>query len=160
MKNFNSELEHALNKLGLTLPTAPEPIGNYKACTKAGNLLYISGQLPIFNGEVKYKGALGKDLTVAQGQEAAQLCALNILSQLKKYLDAHRIKQLIKVEGFINATSKFEEHAQVLNGASDLFAHVLAERAGHIRTVVGCSSLPMNVPLEISVIVELEEKEH
>ena len=153
-----TNLERQLNKLHLQLPNAPLPVGNYKATLKTGNFLYISGQLPIINGVIKHQGILGQDLSVEMGQRAAEVCALNILSQLNKYLDNYCLVQLIKVEGYINTSPLFEQHAQVLNGASDLFEKVLAEKSGHIRTVVGCSSLPFNVPVEISAIAELSAK--
>lgn len=151
-----SNLAHQLNKLNLQLPSAPRPVGNYKATLKTGNILYISGQLPIINGDVIYQGTLGKDLSVAEGEKAAEICALNILSQLNIYLKNDTLVQLIKVEGYINAIHAFEHHAKVLDGASDLFKTVLGEKSGHIRTVIGCTSLPLNVPVEISVIAELE----
>lgn len=149
-------ITNRLRKLNFDLLNAPEPVGNYKATLLSGNLLYISGQLPIIDGKVMYKGQLGKTLTVEEGIKAAELCALNALSQLEKSAVNKSLKQIVKVEGYINASKSFEEHAQVLNGASDLFANVLGESAGHIRTVVGCTSLPLGVPVEISIIAELE----
>jgi enamine deaminase RidA (YjgF/YER057c/UK114 family) len=149
-------ITNRLRKLNLELPNAPEPVGNYQATLLSGSLLYISGQLPIIDGKVIYKGQLGKTLTVEEGIKAAELCALNILSQIQQSTINQPLKQVVKVEGYINASESFEQHAQVLNGASDLFAKVLGESAGHIRTVVGCTSLPLGVPVEISIIAELE----
>ncbi|MGB0938047.1 MAG: RidA family protein [Colwellia sp.] len=150
-------IETKIQELGLNIPPAPQPVGNYKAYTVTGKLLYISGQMPIENGDMKYKGQLGNDLSVEEGQQAAKLAALNILSQINLCTQQTGFKfaELIKLEGYINASEDFEEHASVLNGASDLMSFVLNERAGHIRTVVGCTSLPGNAAVEISAIVAL-----
>ena len=145
-----------LSHYEMKLPPPPMPVGNYTAAVEAGKLLYISGQLPIDSGALAYAGKLGKDLTIEQGQKASELCALNLLSQLSCYLRDRKIKQVIKVEGYINSSDSFTEHAKVLDGASDLLSKLLRSKAGHIRTVVGCSSLPLNAAVEISLIAELE----
>ena len=119
-----------------------------------GNLLFVSGQLPLRNGELIYKGRLGKDLTTEQGKAAAQLCALNLLSQIERAFNPRKLKAIIKIEGYINACESFTEHAEVLNGASDLLFNILAKKSGHIRTVIGCTSLPMGAAVEIAAIVE------
>tara|TARA_R110001583_G_C5558229_1_gene400954 strand:- start:286 stop:741 length:456 start_codon:yes stop_codon:yes gene_type:complete len=141
---------------GLVLPQAPMPVGNYVATLNAGNLLFISGQLPIINGELVYTGQLGKELTTQLGKMAAELCALNLLSQIENSLGTRKLKSVVKIEGYINARESFTDHAEVLNGASDLISTILTDKSGHIRTVVGCTSLPMNAAVEISAIVELE----
>lgn len=151
-----TDIKNLVSEHGLELPQAPVPVGRYKATVIAGNLLYISGQLPIKNGKIIYRGRLGKELSMEQGKEAAQLCALNILSQIEVQLAHRKLKQIIKVEGYINAIDSFEEHAEVLNGASDLFAKILGDKSGHIRTVVGCTSLPKGVAVEISAIAEMD----
>lgn len=140
------------------LPLAPSPVGNYKAVVASNHLLFISGQMPILNGEIVHTGQLGAELSIEQGQAAAKLSALNILTQAHNYVESTEqiIKNLVKLEGYINASTGFTEHAQVLNGASDFFAEVLGEQAGHIRTVIGCTSLPFNAAIEISAIFEIE----
>ncbi|MGB0834418.1 MAG: RidA family protein [Psychrobium sp.] len=143
-----------LATLNLKLPAPPQPVGNYNAVEQVGDLLFISGQLPIIDGKVMYQGQLGAALSVDEGVDAASLCALNILSQIEHHLGLDRLVKIVKVEGYISAITGFEQHANVLNGASDLLAGVLGEKAGHIRTVVGCTSLPLNVPVEISVIAQ------
>lgn len=140
---------------GYELPQAPKPVGSYQATITTGNLIFISGQMPLDNGELLYKGSLGNELTIESGQKAAELCALNLLSQLDQALGARELKSVVKVEGYINADESFTEHAAVLNGASDLLYKVLGKRSGHIRTVIGCTSLPMGAAVEISAIVEV-----
>ncbi len=140
---------------GYRLPQAPTPVGNYLATINAGNLLFISGQMPINNGELIYKGRLGDELNIEQGTKAAQLCALNLLSQIDSSIGARKLKSVVKIEGYINASESFTEHAAVLNGASDLLRKVLGDKSGHIRTVIGCSSLPMGAAVEIAAIVEV-----
>ncbi|MBL4740308.1 MAG: RidA family protein [Sneathiella sp.] len=112
-------IRQAVESKGYILPQAPMPVGSYQATLYTDNFLYISGQLPVRNGELIYKGCLGKELTTDQGKAAAQLCALNFLSQLDGSLRDRKLKQVVKVEGYINASSSFTEHAEVLNGASD-----------------------------------------
>lgn len=143
-----------LHQLGFELPNPPKPVGNYDATVQSGNMLFISGQLPIVNGIVMYQGRLGAELSIDDGEKAAAMCALNILSQIHHHVGFDNLTKIIKVEGYISAITGFEQHANVLNGASDLLANVLGSKAGHIRTVVGCTSLPLNVPVEISVIAE------
>ena len=144
-----------LKEHGLSLPEAPKPVGNYKATLISGSLLHVSGQLPFRDGELVHQGQLG-DLTTAQGQDAAELCALNLLSQIESALEGRELKTIVRVDGYINASQSFTEHAAVLNGASDLLAKVLGQKAGHIRTVIGCSSLPGNAAVEVSAVAEIE----
>ena len=143
-----------LQRLGFELPDAPAPVGNYQAYILSGKQLFISGQLPIVNGVPRYQGRLGRELSLQEGYHAAQLSAINILSQINQAIGLDSLKTIIKVEGFINAADNFTQHAKVLDGASDLFSHVLQQKAGHVRSVIGCSSLPLDVAVEISVIAE------
>lgn len=149
------KLKDMLAQNELYLPQAPAPAGAYLATVIAGKYLYISGQLPVKHGEIVYKGQLGRNLSIEQGYEAAKLCALNILSQINTRLPVEKIRQIIKIEGFINCCESFDAHANVLNGASDLFAKILTNKAGHIRTVSGCNSLPLDAAVEISAVVEI-----
>jgi len=154
MKKVN-DIKQALKANGIVLPQAPEPAGHYWATTLQGKLLFISGQLPFRNGTLIYQGQVGKTLTTEEGHVAAQLCALNILSHINNILEPHKLKQIIKIEGFINCTA-FTEHAQVLDGASQLLSKTFLEKAGHVRTVMGCNSLPLGAAVEIAAIAELE----
>ena len=150
------DIKQILEDDGIILPQAPMPVGNYRATIDAGKLMFISGQLPLRDGKLIYKGQLGKQLTIEEGKAAAELCALNLLSHITNSLQQHNLKQIVKIEGFINCNESFTEHAEVLNGASDLLTKTLAEKAGHIRTVVGCSGLPLGATIEIAAIIELE----
>jgi len=141
---------------GLSLPQAPTPVGSYMATITSEKLFYISGQLPFKDGELLYKGKIGKELTVESGYQAAKLCALNILSQIENNLQKTNFKRIIKIEGFINCCESFEFHAEVLNGASDLFSKLFPEKAGHVRTVMGCNSLPLNAAVEVAALIEIE----
>lgn len=151
------EVETRLHELGLVLPEAPEPIGNYRASVSAGALLFISGQLPLVNGALAWQGQVGSELTTAQGYQAARTCALNVLAQIHKALGGFdRLRAVLRVDGYINAAPGFNELPRVLDGASDLFAAALAERAGHSRTVAAYSGLPMNAAVELAVVAEVE----
>lgn len=150
------DIKQILEDYGIILPQAPMPVGNYRATTGAGKLIFISGQLPFRDGKLIYKGQLGKELTTEEGKAEAELCALNLLSHIKSSLQQHELKKIVKIEGFINCSESFTEHAEVLNGASDLLSKALFEKAGHIRSVVGCSSLPLGAAIEIAAIAELE----
>ena len=147
-------LRQKLLRLGLDLPSAPTPVGAYSATISSENLLYISGQLPFKNSTLIYTGKIGQDLTIEEGYEAAKLCTLNILAQMENNLQKNNFKRIIKIEGFINCSSSFEQHAEVLNGASDLLSKLFLKKAGHVRTVMGCNSLPFNAAIEISALVE------
>jgi len=149
-------IKQALEDNKKVLPQAPIPIGNYQATVGTGKLIFISGQLPLRNGKLIYKGKLGKELTTEEGRTAAELCALNLLSHMKTTLKNHNLKQVVKIESFINASESFIEHAQVLDGASDLLFNILSDKAGHTRTVMGCTSLPLDAAIEIAAIIELE----
>jgi len=151
-----SDIKQNLKSNGIILPQTPAAAGNYIATTIAGNLMFISGQLPFRDGKLIYKGQLGKELTTEDGKAAAGLCALNLLSQITSSLKQYTLKQIVKIEGFINCSESFSEHATVLNGASDLLSKALLEKSGHIRTVMGCNSLPLGAAIEISAIIELE----
>ena len=151
------DVESLLSELGLVLPEAPEPIGNYKAFVRAGNLIFISGQLPLANRALLWQGRIGAELTTEQGYEAARACALNVLAQIKKSLGAFdNLRAVVRVDGFINAAPGFNDLPRVLDGASDLFAAALGDRAGHARTVAAYAGLPMNTAVELGVIVEVE----
>jgi enamine deaminase RidA (YjgF/YER057c/UK114 family) len=151
------DVEIRLRELGMVLPKAPEPIGNYKAFVRAGALVFISGQIPLVNGALIWQGRIGAELTAEQGYQAARACALNVLAQLKKALGGFdRLRTVARVDGYVNAAPGFHDLARVLDGASDLLAAALVERSGHSRTVAAHSGLPMNAAVELGVIAEVE----
>ncbi|WP_047454689.1 RidA family protein [Rhizobium rhizogenes] len=154
---MSNAIEDRLKELGIVLPQAAAPAANYVPYVISGNLLYLSGQLPMENGKVGVTGHLGKDVDVAGGQRAAELCAINILAQAKAALDGDlsRIKRLIKLNGFVASVPEFVEQHLVINGASNLLANVLGEAGKHARAAVGMAALPMNAAVEIDAILEI-----
>ncbi|NTJ64295.1 RidA family protein [Agrobacterium rhizogenes] len=154
---MSDAIEGRLKELGIALPQAAAPAANYVPYVISGNLLYLSGQLPMENGKIGVTGHLGKDVDVAGGQRAAELCAINILAQAKAALggDLGRIRRLIKLNGFVASTPDFVEQHLVINGASNLLANVLGEAGKHARAAVGMAALPLNAAVEIDAILEI-----
>ncbi len=150
-------IDQKLAELGFTLDNPPEPIGNYEAAVISGNMLYISGQLPISDGKLGYQGQVGSDLSISEGYRAAELAAVNVLAQIKKKLGTFdRLVKIARVDGHISSSDDFIEQPQVLDGASDLFKKILDEKAGHARAVFGYSMLPKNATIELVVIAEIK----
>lgn len=150
-------IEKRLSDLGITLPTPAAPVANYVAFSRTGNLLLTSGQLPLKDGKLTSTGLLGRDVDVAVGQEAAKYCAVNILAQARAALgDLEKIRRVVKITVFVASAPDFVEQHLVANGASDLLAAVLGEKGKHARSAVGSASLPLNAPVEIEAILEVE----
>lgn len=140
------------------LPPAPNPIGSYVTAVRVGNLLFTSGMLPLRDGQVAYTGAVGKERTVEEAQDAARLCAMNGLSVVRHHLGSlANVKRVVKVSGFVNAASDFSQHPAVINGASDYLVEVFQEDGKHARAAVGVSGLPMNATVEVEMVVEIAE---
>jgi enamine deaminase RidA (YjgF/YER057c/UK114 family) len=153
---MRDESEARLETLGLTLPEAPRPAANYLPFVVAGGQLFIAGQVSRRADGSGYKGRLGAELSVADGQKAAELACLNLLAQAKAALGSlDRIGQGLRLTGFVCATAEFGEHPQVINGASDLLAAVLGERGRHTRSAVGVASLPFGFAVEVDAIFAL-----
>lgn len=151
-----NEIEQKIEQLGLELPVASKPVANYVACVKTGNLVVVSGQLPLQNGNL-IKGKLGDNLTEEEGIAAAEACALNILAQLKAEIGClDSIKRCVKLTGFVNATNDYTMHPKIINGASDLMVKILGEKGKHARAALGVSSLPLGAAVEIEAIFEIE----
>ena len=151
------DIEARLKALGLALPEAEAAIGTYVPFVHLGGQLMISGQLPMKDGAIAIAGTLGDGVDVAQGQEAARLCALNILAQAKAALgDFDRIAQLMRLNGFVSAAPGFADHPKVINGASDLMVEILGDKGRHTRIAVGCSSLPLNAAVEIDAVFAID----
>lgn len=151
------ELLEKLQALGLELPQAAAPAANYVPYVVSGNHLYVAGQIPFLNGQTMHLGRLGEDLSVEDGVQAARACALNILAQANAAVvgDWPKVKQLVKLGGFVNCTPDFTDHPKVVNGASDLMVEVMGEQGKHARFAVGAPSLPLGVAVEIDAIFEL-----
>ena len=147
----------ALKKLNIELPNAPDPVGAYVAFKKAGKLIFISGQLPISKDGKILKGKIGKDLTLEDGQKASYLCILNILAQVKKALngDLNKVKNCIKITGFINSTDEFKDQPKVINPASEILSTVFGHNGKHTRAAISTNSLPLDAAVEIDAIFEI-----
>jgi len=154
---MSDQIATRLSEMGITLPEAAAPAANYVPYVISGNLLTISGQLPLEGGKVAVSGHLGKTVDVAAGQRAAELCAINILAQAKAALggDLGRIRRVIKLNGFVASAPDFVEQHLVINGASNLIAGVLGEAGKHARAAVGMAALPLNAAVEIDAIMEI-----
>lgn len=154
---MSDTIDSRLSALGITLPVAAAPAANYVPYVISGNLLYLSGQLPMENGSIAIKGIVGQDVELSAAQRAAELCAINILAQAKAALDGklERIVRVIKLNGFVASAPTFTEQHLVINGASNLIAAVLGEAGKHARAAVGMAALPLNAAVEIDAIIEI-----
>lgn len=150
-------IEQRLTDLGITLPDAPVPAANYVPTARTGNLLFISGQVSKTD-EGLITGRLGDGFSIEDGQAAARVCALNLIAQAKAACDGDldRVTRVVKLVGFVNATSDFEQHPQIINGASDLMVEVFGDKGRHARSAVGMSSLPFGIAVEVEAIFEVE----
>lgn len=147
--------ESRLKSLGVELHAIPAPAANYVPTVRVGNLLFLSGQVS-GNPSAKFTGKLGHNMTVEQGQEAARVCAVNLLSNLKAALgDLEKVRRIVKLTGFVNCTLDFEDAHKVINGCSDLLTDVFGERGKHARSAVGMASLPLGFAVEVEAIVEV-----
>jgi enamine deaminase RidA (YjgF/YER057c/UK114 family) len=149
-------IEDKLISLGITLPSPSASAGSYVPVVISHNFAFVAGQIPIEGGQVKFKGKVGMDISIEAGQQAARLCTINALAQLKSALGSlDRIKRVVKVTGFVNCDPSFAEQPKVVNGASDLLVQVFGEKGKHARAAVGASSLPLGSSVEVEFIVEI-----
>lgn len=154
---MGGEVEDRLSKLGLVLPAAPNPVANYVPYIVGAELLFISGQISKAADGSVITGRLGEDVTLEAGREAARLCALNILAQASAALGTlDRVKQILRLTGYVAATPQFTDHPKVVNGASDLLVEVLGDKGRHTRAAVGVASLPMGAAVEVDAILKIE----
>jgi len=145
-----------MKELGVTLPKLTPPKFSYVPTTRAGNLLFVAGQIPQWEGEVRHKGRLGAGLTLEEGQAAAKLCALNLLAHVQAALgDLDQVERFLRVGVFVASTPEWVDTPKVANGASDLLAELFGESGKHARTTVGVASLPFGVCVEVDAIVAL-----
>jgi enamine deaminase RidA (YjgF/YER057c/UK114 family) len=146
-----------INELRIVLPPPPTPLGAYVESSDAGNLLFLSGILPVVDRKLAISGRLGENLSVEQGQEAARVASLNALAVAKQHLGTlDRLKKLVKLTVQLATTEDFADHAPVADGASSLFEQIFGPEAGHVRVVYGVQSLPLGAPLIVEVIFEIE----
>ena len=150
-------IDAELKKLNIQIPKAPDPVGAYVAFKKTKNLLFISGQLPISSDGKIVKGTVGKDLTLEDAQKASKLCVINILAQVKKALDGdlNKVKNCIKITGFVNSTNDFIDQPKVINSASETLSVIFGDIGKHARAAVSTNSLPLGAAVEIDAIFEI-----
>ncbi len=151
-------VEKKLKELGIELPEPPKPLGAYVPAVVVPPFVFVSGEKASVRGVLRYKGKVGKDLTLQEGYEAARVCAINCLACLKSAVgDLGRIERIVKVEGYINSADGFNQQPKVLNGASDLLLRVFGDAGQHARVAVGVNELPDDSPVEVSMIAKLRE---
>lgn len=148
-------IDEKLAKLNISLPTPPKPAGSYIPVVKTGNLVFVSGQIPIKDGKVQVTGKVPTKTSVEEAQSAAKICILNALAQIKSELGSlDRISRIVRVSGFVNCSPDFTEQPKVINAASDLLYEIFGENGKHSRIAVGVASLPLDSSVEIDVIAE------
>jgi enamine deaminase RidA (YjgF/YER057c/UK114 family) len=151
------KVDARLKELGIEVPTPAVPVANYVGFVRTGNLVFTAGQVPLKDGKFLYQGIVGADITVDQAAEAARLCAINIIAQVKAACggDLDKVKRVVKLVGFVNGVAGFADQPKVINGASDLMVAVFGDAGKHARSAVGAGSLPLNVAVEIDAVVEV-----
>ena len=154
---MSGQIEARLKELGIELPAASAPVANYVPFTRCGNLVIVSGQVSVRGGKAEFVGKLGREISVAEGLQAARLCALNILAHLRAACggDLDRVRRCLRLGGFVNCTPEFIEMPQVVNGASDLMVELFGDAGKHARAAVGVSSLPLGVAVEVEAMFEI-----
>jgi len=149
-------IEERIKELGYQLPETPKPVAVYVPALLVDNLVFTAGQIPLVNGEVKFKGKLGKDRMIDEGRKAAETCALNCFAAVKGVIgDLDKIEQIIKLTVFVNSTESFTSQPQVANGASELIEKIFGEKGKHVRSAVGVNELPLDAAVEIEMIVKI-----
>jgi enamine deaminase RidA (YjgF/YER057c/UK114 family) len=150
-------IEEKLESIGVKLPNPPTPAGSYVPVIRTGNLLFISGQIPMEDGKVIFTGKVSDD-NLETAQKSARMCAINILAQIKRELGSlDKVTRIVKLSGFVNSMSDFTQHPKVINPASDLFFEIFGDKGKHSRVAVGVACLPLDSMTEIDAIVEFSE---
>lgn len=153
---MSATIDDRLKSLGIELPQAAAPAANYVPFVQTGNLLFLSGQLPLAAGKLTHSGILGENVSLEEGQAAARQCAINILAQAKAALgDLDRIRRIVKISVFVASTPSFTDQHLVANGCSNLLAEALGDAGRHARAAVGMASLPLNAPVEAEAVIEV-----
>ncbi len=151
-------IEKKLEELGYTLSTPPKPLAAYVPVVKSGNLIFTAGQVPLIEGQLKYVGKVPTTISEDEAIKAAEICALNCLSVIKSEIgDLDKLKRIVKVTVFVNSTDDYSKQPVIANGASEFFVKVFGDAGKHARSAVGVSSLPLNAPVEVEVIAEIEK---
>ena len=150
-------IEEKIKSLEITLPSPPTPAGSYIPAIKTGNLLFISGQIPMEGGKVIFTGKV-TDNNLETAQKSARMCAINILAQIKRELGSlDKVTKIVRLSGFVNSDTKFYQHPKVINAASDLFVVIFGDKGKHSRIAVGVACLPLNSMIEIDAVIEFSE---
>ena len=150
-------IEDKLKEIGIELPKPPTPAGSYTPVIISKNIAYVSGQIPIKDGDVSFTGKVPVDQTIENAQSAARLSTINALSQLKSQLGSlDKISRILRVSGFVNSDPNFSDHPKVINASSDLLYEIFGEIGKHTRIAIGVNSLPLNSTVEIDMIVEIK----
>lgn len=155
---MTGQVEARLKELGVSIPTPAVPVANYVGFVQAGKMVFVSGQVTLKDGKIEYVGKVGQEFTVEQGKEAAKLCAINIVAQLKAATggDLDKVKRIVKLGGFVNSTPDFAQQPEVINGASDFMVAVFGDKGRHARAAVSAGALPRGVAVEIDCVAEVE----
>ena len=150
-------IEEKLETLEITLPTPPTPAGSYVPAIKTGNLLFISGQIPMEDGKVIFTGKVTND-NMETAKKSAKMCAINLLAQMKRELGSlDKVTKIVRISGFVNSDPDFYQHPKIINAASDLFFEIFGDKGKHSRIAVGVACLPLNSMTEIDAIIEFSE---
>ena len=150
-------IENRPSELGISLPPASKPAGSYVPAVVTGNLIFVSGHLPSFNGKVQFVGKVGREVELDRAVEAARLCVVDSLAAMVDILgQLDRIKRIVRVEVFVNSAPGFTDQPKVANGASDLLHDIFGEAGRHTRVAVGVAELPLDAAVEISLVAEIE----
>jgi enamine deaminase RidA (YjgF/YER057c/UK114 family) len=151
------QIENRLAEIGVTLPNVPKPVASYLPVVRSGNLLFLSGQLCTVAGELKYQGKVGKEVSLEDACQAAKIAAINSLAVIKQQVGSlDKVKRIVKVVGYVASDPSFSDQPKVINGASDFLVDVFGDKGSHARSAVGVAALPLNVPVEVEMIVEIE----
>lgn len=147
-----------IKNLGLNIPELPKALANYVPFKIVGKTMYISGQAPVRNGEMIYKGKVGSDITIEEGIEAAKLCVINIIAAVKTGLegDWNKLDSFVKLTGFVNCQDSFTDQPKIINGASDMLVEIFGDQGRHARVAVGSNALPLGISVEIDAIIQLK----
>ena len=150
--------EENIKNLGLNIPELPKALANYVPFKIVGKTMYISGQAPVRNGEMIYKGKVGSDITIEEGIEAAKLCVINIIAAVKTGLegDWNKLDSFVKLTGFVNCQDSFTDQPKIINGASDMLFEIFGDQGRHARVAVGSNALPLGISVEIDAIIQLK----
>lgn len=153
-------VEAKIREAGITIPVPPTPVGAYVPWVQTGTYIYTSGQLPLVEGKLAYRGKVGRDITLEEGNQAARICALNCLGVVREALGSlDRVTRIVKVTGFVHSESSFYDQPKVINGASELLVELFGEPGRHARSAIGVNALPLGAAVEVEMVVEIKTEE-